>query len=149
MGHIRDIDLTIVMMRGGVLFFETIPEEAKKLIEKATPKIKKAPSDKILVRMMETRIRKIYESVKSHNNSIRENEKVWNGNSGLTGTVPDFRTIQSIRSYLTDVRLAYADYELSRILKDLEKNVFCKSELTDQLVSDAMDLVIPSMVMEQ
>lgn len=140
-GHIRDINLTIVMINGGVLFFEMTPQEAKKLILKATPKLKKASPPSILVRMMEKRIRKIHESVQSHNEIT--------GHLKNSGSIPDFRTIQSIRSFLSKTNLMYSEYYFSRILLDLEKHVFNKQELTDQSVSDAMDLVIPSLVMEQ
>lgn len=148
-GHIRDINLTIVMIKGGVLFFEMTPQKAEKLIFKATSKVKKASPPSTLVRMVEKRIRKIHEYVESFRQQGGGELQV------MLDSIPDFKTIQSIRSFLsktchnTSPSSTYFEMRhFSRILLDLEKNVFNKQELTDQHISDAMDLVISSQVME-
>jgi hypothetical protein len=147
-GHIRtDCDVTIVKISNGVLFFDMPLHQVEEKLRDVKPLQKARVPDKVLVNMLAARIQRIHQNVRSNNGHRRYRNQNLKMNLP-EDRLPEFRTIESIRQYVKSPTDNFLSCENKKVLRELENKMFCKAELNDGHVSQAMDLVITGQVME-
>lgn len=159
LGHLRtDIDITMVCLSQGILFFHKKLDEVRSSIHNMVPPVKGKVPTVVLTKMVAARIQEIVNLVKGRNSNMLESHRWTTANARNAGQPPppppvllpipdNFRTIQSIRDFLsTQPRNAW---EMKQMENRMEREVLNKPELTDAIVASAMDLVICGLVAEE
>ena len=156
-GHLRnDMNLTIVCINQGMLFFNKTLAETFEVVQGIEPDVKGKVPSSVLVKMLANRLDKIVKSIKERNQYAMDSYK-WQLESAKSRGLqlppmpvmiesPEFRTIDQLKSYFTQ-KIGYSVEHSMR--KEFNKNIFTKPELTDKDVSDAMNLVIMGQVTEE
>ena len=144
--------ITFVDIPNGLLVFEKPPEEVRAIIESAVPEPKQEVPRTTLVRMVYKRLHDVKTTVDLANaHSLRTYQ--WHVSNGhapspyVKEVFPEIRNKEELIRELT--RLGKTFFEVKRILKEFQKSLFIKKELTDDVISEAMDLMVASMVIEE
>lgn len=158
-GHLRpEMTLTIVGLNQVLLFFYKDLETTTELIKAARPEIKGEVPKAVLIKMAALRLSNLVKEVKQHNYSQLQSYK-WMVESynkdpknhfapvaPVAINIPDLRTVESIRDFIKSNPKVY---QIRHMLPKFEKDLFSKSELTDNEISSAMDQVIIGLVSEE
>lgn len=163
-GHLVSFEATLVHCNNTTLAFNMKPELVRELINSIVVKKPTPTSEKVFVKMVASRILKLF-SVIEHNNVNEaayykidtENWERLPDEKKLTipkpqsydTKKPEFRTVIGFKTALDSlINLSRHSYEFTMIRNQFENELFKRPELTDAIVSQAMDYVITHEVME-
>lgn len=152
LGHLKeDLDITVVPSQHGTYIFEMKPELVKPLVLNTQKPVKQSVPKKVLQKMIALRFNKTIEALKEINQNELSSYNFRRHSIGMTDVevpvphvFPELRTIQQARDWYSVGRIS-----TTKVGSDFLDNVLSKPELTDQDISEAMDLVVVGDIMKE
>jgi len=130
-----NLTLTIVHISSLLLHYNESPEVVKQILEKLEHTGKTKLPEKILVKMLATRLCEIYEVIKKANKYLGNSQT-----SARKFEKPVFRKVQEVKSYLDLIHAQQYMHPMRKIRLRMNREILNKPELTDMVVSQAYDL---------